>query len=327
MSNLSRISLSMLLTLLTAFAHSADLPTLKYLATSEKHLTSIPSFESYGNTLSNQDGNLYFHVDTGNHPDPVIMRLTPDQHSTLMKAPSGGENDFQLAAFSVTPAGTLWILCNDGNHRDTRSAFAFDSDGRVRSTVKLDLPATVDITDFGVFDRGTMFVAGYFNRSATKAQQGKGYAALFGPTGVLTRTLDAKTGNVDLAKVALQLHQGDATVGNDGRLYFLSGSTLLSISEAGAVTNSFRIENPQQFTATKVMYSEGWLCIVLSQPQSTGPLLSQYLVLDASTGQLIGRYEPTPELGNDAVAFSRRDGITFRSENGGRVEFLVAALK
>ncbi len=209
--------------------------------------------------------------------------------------------------------------------------FDFDSEGKVSSHAQLELSNQVEGDKIAVFPSGTMLFSGHYRATAAPDIKGKRYVALFQPSGKLLRRLD-QTGvkDVKVDQPATTLPEGAATIGRDGNAYLLTPDKVLVVSTSGQIQKEISFTKPDPtFSAVGVQYSEGLLAISLTKagtPKAPESLF-QYLVLNASTGEPLGLYEPTPETGNDSICFSRREGFIFLTVKNDRVNLITAPLR
>jgi hypothetical protein len=71
--------------------------------------------------------------------------------------------------------------------------------------------------------------------------------------------------------------------------------------------------------------SDGQLAIWLEKARNRGSIEMELMVLDALPDDLVGLYQPAPELWNAAVCFSRTGGFVFRPKSGEATVTLVTA--
>lgn len=323
----SLISLIVVVGLANLASSPTPIPKPKVLTLSSIHDVAAPPFDYYGFIISDQEGDSFYRLDTGHFPDPIVMRLA---HTTgdpaIMKPQQDRDHEWQLRSYNVTPSGLFAMLCLDvksGKH----ALFWFDDEGKIRSTVSLEIPAHVDVMDIAVFEHGDSFVAGYYNPEAPEELRGRSYAALFSSSGLQRRNIKDVVPATELTKVGTDLHEGALTVGTDSNLYVLTGKGIVVLNASGGLVRFLPVIKPEKSFAVQLFYSQGWLLVAFAEPTKRGPINMHYAVIDAFSGDYIGYYDPSPELGGVAVSFSRREGISFLFPNKRKLELRTADLK
>ncbi len=95
-------------------------------------------------------------------------------------------------------------------------------------------------------------------------------------------------------------------------MYVLSSDKVTVMSETGGIVRRLRFrKSDPETTAVRLNVSDGLLSIVLAKTGKDQVQIRKYLVMYAVTGEKFGYYEPSEELGNTDVCFSRTDGYTF----------------
>src|SRR6185437_298090 len=317
--------------LLIGFAAQNDLPQLspRPLKASAVKKLEVPSFGAFGQPQCD-DNSWYDHLASSSYNRTVILRTSfSGNESTLYKLPDEFADSTAFTDFSVTPGGDVTALVEDEQGHSIR--FDFDSEGKVSSHAQLELAEPVDGDKIAVFPNGTMLFSGHYRATAAPDLKGKRYVALFQPSGKLLRKLD-QTGakDVKVDQPATSLPEGAATIGRDGNAYLLTPDKVLVVSASGQVQKKISFTKPDPtFSAVGVQYSEGLLAISFTKagtPKAPESLF-QYLVLNASTGEPLGLYEPTPETGNDNICFSRREGFVFETVRNDRINLVTAPLR
>src|SRR6266404_1667200 len=78
------------------------------------------------------------------------------------------------------------------------------------------------------------------------------------------------------------------------------------MSETGGIVRRLRFrKSDPETTAVRLNVSDGLLSIVLANTGKDQVQIRKYLVMYAVTGEKFGYYEPSEELGNTDVCFSR----------------------
>jgi hypothetical protein len=98
------------------------------------------------------------------------------------------------------------------------------------------------------------------------------------------------------------------------------------LSPSGDVAREIKLVPPQPDYRPYLLYLAGQRLAVGDSKTEKRPhrLQTLYALLDASTGQPIRLYQPSPELGNSLVCFSS-DGFTSYRVDHGRIELVTAA--
>ncbi len=118
-----------------------------------------------------------------------------------------------------------------------------------------------------------------------------------------------------------------AVIGSDGNAYFLSSGRISVVSPAGVIVRTIRFNMVEGSRATRIFESSTNLVVQTTTLKSNGVHQNRYLLIDGTTGKSIAVYEPSPELGNVAVDFSRNEGLTFIKRDRSTLKLLTAVLK
>jgi hypothetical protein len=153
------------------------------------------------------------------------------------------------------------------------------------------------------------------------------YAAVINPTGAVAREL-----RLDLRTLETQkgkLPEGAVTASRDGNLYLLLSEEVVVISQSGQVVRKIPFTKPsREAVADRIVESGGHLAIWLETAAKRGPLGLNLLLLDTGTGDQIGIYSPSDELGNNAICYTRNQGFEFmkfvKGSSDGPLAFLTA---
>jgi len=287
----------------------------------------VPSFGTFGLTRCDDDLSMYDHLATGSYKNTVILRTAlSGTESTMYKLPQEFADSTAFTDFSVTPEGQVTALVEDQQGHSIR--FDFDSEGKASSHAQLDLPDQVAGDKIAAFPNGTILFSGHYRRSATPDLKGKRYLGLFQPSGKLLRRVnEAGMGDIDLEPPAHHIPEGAITVGKDANAYLLGTDKVYVISASGQIQKKIPFTKPDGgFSAMAIQYSEGLLVVSFAK-QEKSVALFQYLVVNASTGEPLGLYEPTEETGNNNVCFSRRDGFLFVTGDSNTVNLVTAPIR
>jgi hypothetical protein len=270
---------------------------------------------------------MYDHLATGSYKNTIILRTAlSGSESTMYKLPGEFADSTAFTDFSVTPDGNVTALVEDQQGHSIR--FDFDSEGKVGSHAQLDLPDEIAGDKIAVFPNGTMLFSGHYRRSAPPDLKGKRYLGLFQSSGKLLRRVnEAGMGDIDLDPPAHHIPEGALAIGKDANAYLLTSDKVYVISASGQIQRKILIAKPDGgFSAMEVQYSEGLLVVSFAK-QGKGEALFQYLVVNVSTGEPLGLYEPTQETGNNNVCFSRREGFLFVTVKDNTLNLVTAPIR
>lgn len=286
----------------------------------------VPPFGGFGPTRCDDDLSMYDHLANGSYKQTVILRTAlSGNESTLYKLPQEFADSTAFTDFSVTPDGKVTALVEDEKGHSIR--FNFDSEGNVTSHTQLELPDQVAGDKIAVFANGTMFFSGHYRRAAPPDLKGKRYLGLFQPSGKLLRRVnETGMGDIDLDPQPHHIPEGAIAIGKDGNAYLLGTDKVYVISASGEIQKKIPFKKSVGFSAMAIQYSEG-LLVVSFASQEKSVALFQYLVINASTGEPLGLYEPTEETGNNNVCFSRRDGFLFVTVKENRLNLITAPIR
>jgi hypothetical protein len=330
----TRIALMILLAAGAAAAQQSTLtqPTPRVLVESSSQILEVPHFSTMGSPLCDDKGDVFFHVPltSNSFTDSSVMKLSARSSDPVM---------FQLSKdllykyvfgyFSVTPSGKVGFL--DANVEDPAKegilyVFGFDSDGEMESQVKLDIPEHLSPDGFGVSQSGVIFLAGHFSSGAPKPLQGKRFDAFFEKSGKLRTEMKTEELDVDLKAIG-SMNGGNVAIGPDGYFYFLRPDKILVISESGETVRSIPFQMPSpDMSASTLRLSAGLASIELHKIEESGRIQSEFLVLDADTGDTYGLYLP-PESVGASLCFSRSTGFIFLAKDGKKDKLVTAAMR
>jgi hypothetical protein len=300
----------------------------KTLTASSSTLTDVPTFSSFGPARCDSKGNLYFQVgeDSATYRAGVVMRLSKSSRMpTLFKAPTSASENLSFMEFTVTPSGQTWIL--EQTDKGSYEVFGFGSEDTTPTDIHLGIPEHLDITDFIVSELGPIFIGGFYHEQSPKTLRGQSFSALVDRAGKIIRDFGSEgQESIQLSEVRKKLHDGAGSTGPDGDFYFLQGSEIRVLSATGDLVRTIPVQKPEPELAAHYMTVTGSLIsIQFVKADKDGMILSQYLVLDAGTGEPYALYTPSEELGNTAVCFSP-NGYTFLRVENGHIKFLSAPL-
>lgn len=306
-------------------------PTI--LVASSSQDLDAPRFSAMGPPQCSDKGEIFFHVPLSSNSfsdnsvmeispkssDPVMFRLANDLKST---------NAFVL--FSVTPSGGVWFLdwyVEDPAKEGAPYVFGFDTEGEMTSREKLDVPEHLSADDFAVSLSGVIFLAAHFNANAPQSLRGKRFQALFERSGRLrTEIKSADSDDVDLKQVQSG-NGGRIALGTDGNFYFLRPDKIIVISQSAEIIRSIPFQKPgPDMSAATLRLSAGLASIEFHKVEESGRIHSEFLVLDADTGDTYGLYLP-PDAVGASLCFSRNAGFTFLAKEGKKNKLVIAAMR
>ncbi len=300
----------------------------KLLDASSKKIVAAPDFGGYGTPVCDEDGNAYYHVGTAaSYSDSTAFRLSADedQHQ-VFKLPPDAVDGSMFGAFNVTPSGEVWIVAF--NRKDEVVAYGFDEDGEVTSRVHFQTPDFFQPNLVAPFETDFFLLKGFFAKAAGTDLAGKNYAAVFGPSGKLVRQLTDEEAKTTKESRKNKLPEGAAAVGSDGNAYLLESNEVLVVSQSGEMLRKLRFEKPDQEARASNLFVSGGLVAIVMFKTNRSAIDTTLLVLDANTGETYGYYEPSQELGNNPICFSRSQGFKFmRRDKDGKIELQMALLR
>lgn len=302
-------------------------PPSKVLEVSSTKLVAAPDFGAYGTPVCDDDGNAYYHVGSfASYSDSTVFRLAADEDDhQVFKLPPDAPEGAMFGAFNVTPAGRLWVVAFD--RQGKIFGYRFSRDGTVAGRVHFEAPVYLQPELFAAFDNDFFLLQGSFAKAAGPQFAGKKFAGLFGPGGVHIRELQIKQlAATDAAKK--RLPEGAISVGSDGNAYLLLPEKILVISQSGQVLRELPFRKREQEDRAGNLYVSGGLVVIALFRARHTEIETHLLALDANTGDEYGYYEPSPELGNNPICFSRDQGVTFMRRNkDGKVKLQTAMLR
>jgi len=283
----------------------------RILSVSSSHVLSVPPFTFWSDPGCDREGNMYFHV--GGSAGVEILRVSSDgstgkTFTIPSRVPDSDKAVF--ADFSVAPTGAVYVMAGI---RGKEEIFRFDEDGKMDDPISPALPDGVIGTNIAVADERNILLFGYYDNSSPAEVKGKSYMAVLKPSGEVAQELHITLQGLDMEQLAAgeALSPGFA-LGEDGNFYLAGPSEVLVISQAGELVRRLPFENPlPKSTPTRVHVGGGLVVVVLTSVDNH-QVKADYLVLLASTGDVVGLYEPAPELGQMGdMCFSPKEGMTF----------------
>jgi hypothetical protein len=287
----------------------------------------LPAFGWYGDSQCTTDGDIFLHAGSGTYNYPVILKISSDgQSSKLYELSSKEVENNAFTAFSVTPAGRVWLLTED--RKGGANLFGFNSNGHVSVETHLELPENLELTGVVVFESGTSLVTGFFTRHAEEKIRGTRFVGLFESSGKIIKQLNSANDPVDLKKLATAPAEGAVSIGPDGNAYLLNSKEIVVMSESGGIVRRFSYSKPTSgMIARRIAVSQNLIALWLLGRGKNDIVVPEFLVMNRETGDVIGLYTPTEEFGNNAVCFSAQDGFTFIKKENTEMRFLTALMK
>jgi hypothetical protein len=275
-----------------------------------------PSFNFFGESQCDGDGNLYFHTGNSGFRFGQIFELSRDGSTGRFFQPTGKFADPEVAEFSnfwVSKDGDVSLLAIGGGHN---YAIQFDGNAAMKDPITLQVPDDVVLTDLSMFDNGYMWVTGHYMHKSPGHREGRGYGAILTSSGVLAKLLSAPVQDVNINES--KLSEGGIASAR-GNLYFLGADRISVISPGGELIRKIPFSKPdRESIATKLYVSRGVLIVVLNILKKSGSddrISRRYLVLDENTGEATHYYQP-PDLGwSDVCLTPDQEMVFLTSEN------------
>lgn len=320
---------SVIILLLILAPQAQRLPQVQELRVSGRiSISSVPAFGQFGFSQSDDDGNLYFHPDTGNYSAMNVLRISPRNDSSTVYALDGErEKDCAFSGFSVTKKSevSMVVACRDAN----TYVYSFDSKGNAKSRTRLDVPKGFYPTEsFLVFESGVIFASGYFKQTAEKSLQEKSFTALFEASGALRKQLRGLSKDVPLSERSKTFVENSVSLAPDDTFYVLQSDSITQVNQFGKVLRRLKFEKPDNSAlATKLDISGNYACIWLEIAKLGELSKAEFLVMNLATGEPFRLYTPSEELGQNAVSFSYKEGFKFLVTEQGTVKLIEAQLR
>ncbi|HEY2499010.1 MAG TPA: hypothetical protein VGK24_18245 [Candidatus Angelobacter sp.] len=298
----------------------------RVLKAGHTRLLDIPQFGFYGTPQSDEDGDMFFHANTGSFSAAVVLKLSHSSYApTVYVADEISQTHLMFLGFSVTPEGIVSILAQ-GLDKKIYS-IKFSSAGAVIQRTILYIPEKFAVNDFAVFESGTIIVSGFYLPEAAPELRGKSLITFFDESGTIKKQLKDDISAIDVAKAIKKISEGGSTIGKDGCLYILQGNEILVMGQEGDIVRRIKYEKPEEYSATKIAISRGLISVWLAKNEGDYGIVPEYIILNQSSGEMMAEYVPETELGNNAISFSAADGFTFFKIESGKVKLTTAALR
>jgi hypothetical protein len=158
---------------------------------------------------------------------------------------------------------------------------------------------------------------------------GHAYMGEFDSSGKLLRLSLDKVSGEFLKSVENWGAKTEAALGEDGRTYLLLADRVVVLSPGGDVERELQLTPPEPGYRPDLMYMHGGQLIVGFYPlgEAGKPIQgARFELLDASTGEIMRTFEPSPELGMNLVCFSD-EGLTFLKFQNKQVKLINAPVR
>lgn len=302
-------------------------PRLSHLQVGTKKTLGSLYFSFFGQAKADGDGNLFFHPGVPNFRNSTIVEIPKDDSQPIVYslAPEFAKTTF-FEGFDVSPEGSVYVLAADNTDK-RQFIFGFNSDGSVRDNKELQIPPSVKITNFSVFESGRIAVFGSRASTAPATPSGP-FLAIFDGAGTMIRDMSGRLPSVKLVNHdSLSIQEGDSVLGTDGKVYFLSSNLIFGVGENGRIARAVPFPKPDKTTPVKIVASDGLAAIWLSRTETGSNDIDLLLeTVDLGSKKPAGLYEPSEELGNVAVNFSRSEGFLFLKALDQHMQLLTAPL-
>lgn len=290
---------------------------------------AVPPFSRFGESKCDSTGDMYFAVGGNTHNLGSLRKISHDGSDNTAFAPPTPEKldplgEIGYRDFAVTPSGRVYELLENRNDRGI-VVVAFDSDGSVRHTIKLEAPEMLGARSLAVFDDGTVLLQGFIRLKAGE-EAARGYVALFDASGKLRAEL-TDFPEVDLAALGRALQDGGIAIGQDGNAYALDPNFISVISESGVTIRHMPYRKPDPaLVARGLTLSDGLIAMRVLQVRGV-EITVKYLVVRADDGETVGYYTLPDETDAPGMCFSRMDGFTFLTLRDMKLALVNAPLR
>ncbi len=326
--NIHRILLTTMVSCAFVYAYGGTRPTPTLLQPTSGKVLNVPAFGFFGSARADDNGNIFI------HPAPFqevnILEIVPSSDDTVVyKLSDEQAKKYTFCDYSVTPSGKVWALMNETGSPELR-AIEFNSGGEAKKPVRLDTPETIEATGFLALDSNVLFVSGHYTDKAADAQRGQPFLGIFNTSGELVKNLDHNIPAFNHVKVSggRELREGACTPADDGNAYFVDKDSVVSITPVGEIGKRTHFAKPaSDLTAAGLYVSHGWAAIRFHKHNSDQTVEKSLLVIDLSTGEVMGWYEGSADVGYSDVGFSPNEGFTFIANDHGKVKIVHAKFR
>lgn len=165
-------------------ARSAPQPQL--LEPSGEKVLSVPAFGFFGTARSDSAGDVFIHP--APFEETYILKISQSSETAVYKLPPDVASKTSFYDYSVTPSGAVWVLVNETGSPQLR-AVELDGEGRIKSTIRLEMPNAVEATNFLALENDFVIVSGSYTDDAPKGLSGHRFLGLFDNSGNLVRNI------------------------------------------------------------------------------------------------------------------------------------------
>lgn len=320
------IALLLLLTSCVLMAADKSPQSTTTLKRSSASPLTVPSFSFFDAAQCDSAGNLYFNA-SKSHLDTSILKLSPDgRFYDFYNVPSSLAAETSFLNFKVAPNGDVGLLELTTTGVEV---FRFSTASQVPTHTKLKTPDNFYPSAFGYFPSGAIILVGYFDKNSKSPEPGSTFAAIYNASGEFLFRLPNILGSRDLAKESGAPMEVALAAGDDGLMYLLTPTEVVAVTEHAQISKRFRFAKPDSFySADRIDVSDGLVSIELSKSrEAKKPVEVRFLLLDASTGEVLHLLEPTEELGNNMLCFTKESGYSFyRVQSDGNIIILRASI-
>ena len=308
-----------------AYAGARHAPTV--LQPTSSKVLKVPAFGFFGSARADDDGNIFIHP--APYQEVNILEIVPSSDDTVVyKLSDEQARKYAFYDFSVTPAGKVWALVNETGSPELL-AIEFNSKGEAKNPVRLETSENIEATGFLALDSNVLFVAGNYTDKAVEAQRGRPFLAIFNTSGELVKNLVSNAPSFGHVTVSGgELREGACTAADDGNAYFLDKDSVVSISPVGDIGKRTHFVKPNpDLMAAGLYVSHGWAAIRFHKHNPDQTVEKNLLVIDLSTGEVMGWYEGSADVGYSDVGFSPDEGFTFIANDHGKTKVVHAKFR
>jgi hypothetical protein len=306
-------------------------PALLTLTAGSSKSLPVAGFGGMGAARCDSSQNLYFHA-TRNFNNPTILKILKDGSTEVYTVPDENAGRSNFMSYRVTFDGRLEILVEQSKEL---SVVEFGNSPSSSTRVKLDFPTGLSVYSVRTFvplRDGRFLLHAFGDVDASQSESGQGYLLEFDSAGRLLKQENEKVLSTAVKEVVHRASDEGAVEAENGYIYLLEPNQVLVVSQAGEIARTIPFDPPgPDYKVRNLSTDQGRLLITffggekesLADPRYARPLSARYAMLDATTGQQLRLYQPTPELGNNLVCFSS-EGLTFIRFVDGRVKLFTA---
>jgi hypothetical protein len=305
---------------------ASELPSPTTLSATSKNPLPVPGFGFYGNAQCDPDGNMFFHSG-GDYNALTFIKISPKGTYEVYKYDKPEGDGLFFIAFKVSSEGKLWVLAGRG--QDELYALESGSELSSLTATKLDLPTKIgplSIRNVALLANQRLRIVARVEKKDAKETTVYHYVFDFEASGKLVNQRRTKG---DAKDADFELRSAASASGSDGSLYLLEPDKVRVLSGAGELHGTVRLNAPAKgFTPFNIYAARGQLLVafVKKRAEKAGPMQVEYLLLDPSSGEVLGRYVPGPETGNNLFCFSP-DGLIFGRVEAGHLTLVTADTK